>query len=81
MQKSASLFKGVQGLIGPWGSGCGSVGREVASDTRDPRFESRHRQNFFYQLHNRKDENNEREAMNGPSLKKLIGTLILDNKG
>ena len=31
-------------------SGCGSVGRAVASDTRDPRFESRHWQNFFYQI-------------------------------
>ena len=28
------------------GSGCGSVGRTVASDTRDPRFESSHRQKF-----------------------------------
>ena len=38
------------------GSGCGSVGRAVASDTRDPWFESRHRQNFIYQSYNRKDE-------------------------
>ena len=30
-----------------WGSGCGSVGRAVTSDTRDPRFESRHWQNFI----------------------------------
>ena len=30
------------------GSGCGSVGRAVASDTRDPRFESIHRQKFIY---------------------------------
>ena len=30
------------------GSGCGSVGRAVASDTRDPRFKSSHRQNFIY---------------------------------
>ena len=29
------------------GSGCGSVGRAVASDTRGPRFESSHRQNLF----------------------------------
>ena len=29
------------------GSGCSSVGRVVASDTRDPRFESRHWQNFY----------------------------------
>ena len=28
------------------GSGCGSVGRAVAADTRDPRFESSHRQNL-----------------------------------
>ena len=54
------------------GSGCGSVGRAVAFDTRDPQFESRHRQNFIYQLYNRKDENKEKEAGNGPSLKKNI---------
>ena len=29
------------------GSGCGSVGRAVASDTRDPWFEPSHRQNNF----------------------------------
>ena len=52
------------------GSGCGSVGREVASDTRDPRLESRHQQNFIYRLYNRKDDNKEIEAGNGPSLKK-----------
>ena len=28
------------------GSGCASVGRVVASDTRGPRFESSHRRNF-----------------------------------
>ena len=49
------------------GSGGGSVGRAVASDTRDLRFES---QAKFYLpiLHlNRKDENKEKEARNGPS--------------
>ena len=30
------------------GSGCGSVGRAVASDTKGPRFESGHRQTFYY---------------------------------
>ena len=30
------------------GSGCGSVGRAVASDTRGPRFEYSHRQKFIY---------------------------------
>ena len=33
------------------GSGCGSVGRAVASDTRGPQFESRHRQNFTLNLY------------------------------
>ena len=32
------------------GSGCGSVGRAVAFDTRGPRFNSRHRQNFIEHL-------------------------------
>ena len=31
-----------------WTSGCGSVGRVVASDTRGLRFESSHRQNFIH---------------------------------
>ena len=58
------------------GSGCGSVGRAVASYTRDPRFKSRHRQNFTYQLYNRKDKNREKEAGNGPALKKLNPTQV-----
>ena len=33
------------------GSGCGSVGRAVASETRGPRFESSHRQIFIYIEH------------------------------
>ena len=32
------------------GSVCGSVGRAVASDTRDPQFESSHRQTFIEHL-------------------------------
>ena len=32
------------------GSGCGSVGRVVASDTRGQWFESSHRQKFIYIL-------------------------------
>ena len=32
------------------GSGCGSVGRVVAFDTRGPRFDSSHRQNFIEHL-------------------------------
>ena len=51
-------------------SGCDPVGRMVASNTRDPWFIPRHWQNFIYQfiyqLYNRKDENKEKEAGNGP---------------
>ena len=52
------------------GSGCGAVGRAVASDTRGPGFESSHRQlllNIYLLLTVcRKDENKEKEAGNGP---------------
>ena len=53
------------------GSGCGSVGRAVASDTIDPRFESRHRQNLIYHLYNRKDENKEKRGWEWPIFKKI----------
>ena len=33
-----------------WGSGCGSVGKAVDSDTRGPRFKSRHFQSFYWIL-------------------------------
>ena len=60
------------------GSGCGAVGRAVASDTRGPGFESSHRQlllNIYLLLTVcRKDENKEKEARNGPFLKKI--TLV-----
>ena len=32
------------------GSGCGSIGRAVASNTRDPRFEFSHQQTFIEHL-------------------------------
>ena len=55
------------------GSGCGAVGRAVASDTRGPGFESSHRQlllNIYLLLTVcRKDENKEKEARNGPFFK------------
>ena len=55
------------------GSGCGSVGRAVASDSKGPRFDSNHRQHFklniYCQLY-RKDKNKQKEAGNGP-LKKF----------
>ena len=52
-------------------SGCGSVGRAIASDTRDPQFKSINWLSFIYQLYIRKEENEEKKARNGPSLKKL----------
>ena len=45
------------------------LGRVVASDIRNLWFESCHRKNFIYQStnENRKDQNNEKVAVNGPS--------------
>ena len=37
-------------IIIKMGSGCGSVGGAVAFDTRGPRFDSSHRQNFIEHL-------------------------------
>ena len=58
-------------IAATWDSGCGSVGGAVTSDTRDPRFEPRHRESFIYQiiyqLFHRKGGNKEKEAGNGPS--------------
>ena len=34
------------------GSGCGTFSRGVASDTRDPQFESQQQQKFIYFLYN-----------------------------
>ena len=51
------------------GSGCGSVGRAVASDARGPQFESSHRQNIIHVLTINCIENTkikEKEAGNGP---------------
>ena len=52
------------------GSGCATVGRAVASDTRGPGFESSHRQlllNIYLLLTVcGKDENKEKEAGNDP---------------
>ena len=56
------------------GSGCGAVGKAVASNTRGPGFESSHRQlllNIYLLLTvYRKDENEEKEAGNGPFFKR-----------
>ena len=56
------------------GSGCGSVGRAVDSDSKGPWFESSHQQKFILKIYCQlywKDENKEKEAGNGPFLKKL----------
>ena len=50
-----------------WGSGCGSVGRVVASDTRGPpRSESNHRQILNYQYSVNIIKTTEKEARNRP---------------
>ena len=54
------------------GSGCGAVGRAVASDTRGPGFESSHWQLLLNIYYCRKDENKEKEAGNGPFKKTTI---------
>ena len=58
------------------GSCCGAVGRAVASNIRGPGFESSHWQlllNIYLLLTVcRKDENKEKEAGNGPFLKKYF---------
>ena len=57
------------------GSGCGSVGRAVASNTRGPRFESSHQQKFIFKLNiwllstvywKDKNKEKEKEAGYGP---------------
>ena len=57
-------------LIPLRGSGCGSVGRAVASDTRDPRLESRHWQTLIKHLFTvncvEKTKTKKKEAGNGP---------------
>ena len=58
------------------GSGCGTVGRAVASNTRETGFESSHWQlllNIYLLLTVcRKDGNKEKEAGNGPFKKTLL---------
>ena len=52
-----------------WDSGCGSVDRAVAFNSRDPRFESSHRQNFILNINCQlywKDENKEKRGRDWP---------------
>ena len=55
------------------GSGGGSVGRAVASNTRYLRFEFHHRQNFIYQLSFKKTSKRGREW---PILKNRRGLVL-----
>ena len=69
-ERSRNLDREKAKSCSPRGSGCGSVGWAVASDTRDPLFKPRHWQNFIYQLiyqlYNWKDKNKEKGAGKGP---------------
>ena len=63
------------------GSGCGSVGKAVASNTRGTWFESSHQRKFIYLLNicllstvYWKNENKEKEAGNGQFKKNLSST-------
>ena len=57
-----------------WGSGGGSVGRATASNTRDLRFESHHLPtNCKFK---QRDENIEKVAGNGPSLKSTFHRIV-----
>ena len=60
------------------GSGGGSVGSAVTSDTRDLLFESLHPQNFIYQLYNQNTEKTliEEEAGYDQALKKTLRCLL-----
>ena len=60
------------------GSGCGSVGRAVASNSRGPLFESSDRQKFMLNIYCQpywKDKNKENEAGNGPFFKNITNIV------
>ena len=78
-------------IIQTWGSGCGTVGRAVASDTRGPRFESCHRQNlvesykriigaekWLKNVHKRIEHNSESRTERQNIVQKY-GQIIVDN--
>ena len=44
LEQNKSAFDILGNNFCEWGRGCGAVGRAVASDTRDPWFESQNRQ-------------------------------------
>ena len=64
-------------FCGNEGSGCGSVGRAVASDSRGLQCESSHRPKFILNVYcqlNWKDKNKEKEAGIGPIQKEERGS-------
>ena len=69
------------------GSGCGSVGRAVNSNTRGPRFDSSHGQNFNWTIIIvdciEKTKIKKKEAWNGPLLKHphLLGRQVVCRDG
>ena len=75
MERFINLFRLYSNIDS--GSGCGSVGRAVASKTRGPRFESSHWQKFIYIEHLftancvLKRQKKEKEAGNGPFKKNI----------
>ena len=59
----------ISDLINLGTGGCGSVGRVVVSNTRNPRFKYSHNQEFIsniFTVNCWKDEKIEKEAGNGP---------------
>ena len=70
-------------MVTALGSGCGSVGRVAASDSRGRRFKSSHRQKIILTVYCRlfwKDENKEKEAVIGRLKNKQMVTpnVLLD---
>ena len=63
------------------GSGCGSVSRAVASDSRGPRFESRHRQKFKLNIFTvscvERTKIKKKEAGKGPFKKNIWQWILL----
>ena len=60
------------------GSSCGSVGKAVASDTRDPRFQSSHWYIFYHQLNGFCAENTKikkKNTGNGPIQKNTLSKI------
>ena len=64
-----------------YGSGCGSVGRAVASDTRGPQFDSSHAQkyvvNVYYQLRCKDEKIKKKRPGNNVSCARLFVDVVM----